>query len=122
MNVKLILIAVALASVAAPALAGARTAHCMIASADGRYDGPCLFTPTGKGSFSVSAPKARRLVGGTKVISVYPTDPGKAEVSGLTADGINSRWGTATRSKTDKACWVGEDFRICATDRKRRLR
>ena len=114
MNAKPISIAIALLFVAAPGLAAGRPAQCKIVSADGRYDGPCMFTPDGKGSFSVSAPRARRLVGGTTMISVYVTGPGKAEVSGLTTDGVNSRWGSATRSKTNRACWVGEDFRLCA--------
>jgi hypothetical protein len=35
-------------------------------------------------------------------------------VRGLTTDGINSRWGTALRSKADPACWKGSDFEICA--------
>lgn len=96
-------------------LAGARTARCKIISADGRYAGPCAFTPTGKGSFSVTAPGRRRLVEGTKMISVELVGPAQAEVYGLTADGINSRWGAATRSKTDRACWVSQDFSICVT-------
>lgn len=35
-------------------------------------------------------------------------------VRGLTSEGINSRWGEAKRSKKDKSCWIGEDFKICA--------
>ncbi len=118
MNAKLALIAVGLLFVAAPTLAAptlapGRPAQCNVTSGDGRYDGPCRFTPTGKGSFSVSAPKFRRLMGATD-ISVYPIGGGKAEVRGLTSDGINSRWGEATRSKTNKACWIGTDFKVCA--------
>ena len=95
--------------------AHAKTARCKIASADGRYTGPCTFTPTGKGSFSVTVPARRRLVGRTTMINVYMVGPGQAEVSGLTTDGINSRWGAAARSRTDRACWVGQDFSICVT-------
>lgn len=43
-------------------------------------------------------------------VSIVEISPGTAEVSGLTQDGINSRWGEARR---DGACWAGEDFRIC---------
>lgn len=43
-------------------------------------------------------------------VSIVEMSPGIAEVSGLTQDGINSRWGQARR---DGACWSGEDFRIC---------
>ncbi len=44
------------------------------------------------------------------LISVTEIDPGTAEVSGLTKDGINSRWGEA---RFDGKCWSGDDFRIC---------
>lgn len=98
-------------AVAAPAKA--KTASCKIKSADGRYTGPCAFTPTGKGSFSVAVPARGRKAMGATDVSVDMVGPGKAEVRGLTTDGINSRWGTATRSKKDRACWVGQDFSVC---------
>lgn len=102
------------ASVPAPAKpAPTKAARCKIVSADGRYTGPCSFTPEGKGSFRVTAPRRRRLVGGTTIISVYMVGAGQAEVRGLTTDGINSRWGAAVRSKKDRSCWVGQDFSIC---------
>lgn len=118
MKTTLALVALATFSVAtfapAPAKsAPAKTARCKIISADGRYTGPCTFTPEGKGSFSVAAPGRRRLVAGTTVISVHMVGPGQAEVRGLTTDGINSRWGAATRSKKDRSCWVGQDFSVC---------
>ena len=47
-------------------------------------------------------------------ISVTIVATGVAEVRGLTTDGINSRWGSAVRSKVDSACWTGSDFEICA--------
>ena len=43
-------------------------------------------------------------------VSIVEISRGTAEVSGVTRDGINSRWGQARR---DGACWSGEDFRIC---------
>jgi len=46
-------------------------------------------------------------------ISVFIVRPGIAEVRGLTAQGINARWGEARRSARDRACWVGADFSIC---------
>lgn len=114
MNATLASITVGLLFVAAPTLAAGRPAQCKITSGGtGRYEGPCRFTPEGKGSFSVSAPKFRRLLGATD-ISVYPIGGGKAEVRGLTSDGINSRWGEATRSKTDRSCWISTDFKVCA--------
>ena len=55
-----------------------------------------------------------RLYGEILDVSVLIMAPGEAEVRGLTAHGINSRWGPAKRSAQDAACWVGADFRICA--------
>ncbi|MGE9986600.1 hypothetical protein [Desulfovibrio sp. SGI.169] len=43
-------------------------------------------------------------------VSIVEMDKDTAEVSGVTQDGINSRWGKAKR---DGTCWSGEDFRIC---------
>ncbi len=43
-------------------------------------------------------------------VSIVEISPGTAEVSGLTKDGINSRWGEA---RFDGKCWNGDDFRIC---------
>jgi hypothetical protein len=45
---------------------------------------------------------------------VQIVQPGVAEVRGLTRAGINSRWGSAQRSKRDRACWRGSDFWVCA--------
>lgn len=100
---------------AAAQSAKVKTARCKIVSADGRYTGPCTFTPDGKGSFSVAPVGRKRLTGQTTMISVYIVGPGQAEVSGLTTDGINSRWGAAARSKKDRACWLGSDFSVCVT-------
>ncbi|HEX9050384.1 MAG TPA: hypothetical protein VF841_07640 [Anaeromyxobacter sp.] len=79
-------------------------------------DGPCRFLPDGKGgSFSLSALDGQSpLFEDILVLSVDVVAPGKAEVRGLTSEGINSRWGEARRSKKDPACWTGSDFEICA--------
>jgi hypothetical protein len=79
------------------------------------YKGKCLFMPEKGGSFSLSHPvsKDKPLYDSILVVSVY-VEGAAAEVRGLTKDGINSRWGIAKRSAKDKACWVGEDFRVCA--------
>jgi hypothetical protein len=108
----LLLLALVLAVGAAEAKP--RAARCAIAS-DGQpaFRGPCLFAPERSGSFSVSAIGRRRLFPEIDIISVTIVRPGTAEVRGLTASGINSRWGSATRSRRDSACWDGEDFRIC---------
>ncbi|HET8540172.1 MAG TPA: hypothetical protein VFL83_09910 [Anaeromyxobacter sp.] len=106
---------------AAPA-SNAATVVCTIRSPgeDGKtqvdLDGPCRFLPEGKrGSFSLSALDGQQpLFEGILVLSVTVVAPGKAEVRGVTAEGINSRWGEARRSKADPACWTGSDFEICA--------
>ena len=73
----------------------------------------CVFQQFGgNGSFSIQAKSG--LIAGRESITVYITQPGVAEVRGLTTNGINSRWGEARRSNSDKACWVGSDFTICA--------
>jgi hypothetical protein len=108
--------AVTVMAIATPALA--KDARCEIKTADGHYSGGCKFTSSKGGSFSVSP------VGRPDFFSHAKDDPGitdidvdikgsNADVRGLTTDGINSRWGAAKRSLTDKACWVGEDFSVC---------
>ncbi|HEX4738988.1 MAG TPA: hypothetical protein VH331_15660 [Allosphingosinicella sp.] len=89
-------------------------ARCLVASAGEKsYSGPCRFLPEAKGSFSI-APVGRRVFSGEVTdISVSLTGPGAAEVSGLTTSGVNSRWGSARRSRRDPACWEGSDFRVC---------
>jgi hypothetical protein len=95
--------------------AEARAARCVVASNGvGTYRGPCDFLAERGGSFSVAPPRGRSFPGGVTAISVAVEDPGVAEVRGLTAQGINSRWGTAQRSRRDRACWVGSDFTVCA--------
>ncbi|GAA4762207.1 hypothetical protein GCM10023219_03060 [Stakelama sediminis] len=92
-----------------------RPARCDIHAAGGMaFKGPCAFLPEEKGTFSVQRDMSAPLFGNIEMVTVVVTGPGEAMVQGLTGDGIVSRWGPATRSKTDKACWVGEDFRICA--------
>ena len=94
-------------------IAAAKPAHCVVESGPG-YVGPCTFSPFGgNGSFSLSRPQ-QPILPNISTISVTITRPGEAEVRGLTTWGINSRWGSASRSRADAACWVGTDFRICA--------
>jgi hypothetical protein len=91
-----------------------RTVSCrIVASGEAPYFGQCRFLPEGAGSFTIQ-PVARRFffprIGS---ITVAITAPGEAEVSGLTAAGIDSRWGSARREAGAPACWLGGDFRIC---------
>lgn len=79
------------------------------------YNGPCLFIPDAGGSFALSNIKRQGpLFDDIGVLSVSIIAKGRAEVRGLTSDGINSRWGEAKRSTKDAACWEGSDFSICA--------
>jgi hypothetical protein len=110
--------AAGLALLAFGAPASAKDARCVIKTGDGSYAAACTFSRSAGGSFSIGP------VGRPDFFSHAPADPGittisvdiegeNAEVRGLTTDGINSRWGPATRSKKDPACWVGADFSIC---------
>ena len=78
------------------------------------FSGKCIFTPDINGSFSLSDFNEKPLLEGILIVSVTLMEKGIAEVSALTINGNNSRWGTAKRSSKDKACWLGSDFKICA--------
>ncbi len=107
----------ALATVLLAVPAQARDAHCEITQEGKRVvNRTCDFAPDGRdGSHTLSARnKSGALFGEILMVSVSVISPGVADVRGLTRAGINSRWGVARRSPRDPACWVGEDFRICA--------
>ena len=106
--------AAAAATFALPADAAGRRARCVVSSGSETYRGPCNFIAERGGSFSVSAVGRRFIVGRVTDVSVAVLRPGAAEVRGLTAQGVNSRWGEARRSSRDRACWVGADFSVCA--------
>ena len=101
---------------AAPVMAQDKSATCQI-DQNGQTvcKSKCIFSPEAGGSFSIQHPqKNKYLFDGISMISVYIVEKDVAEVRGLTRDGINSRWGEAHRSKQQKACWVGSDFKVCA--------
>lgn len=82
------------------------------------YEGPCRYgrvisQDTGLEMFSMSPPDGVVWAGNVTSISVNVMPDGHAEVRGLTGYGVNSRWGEATRSPDDGACWVSSDFRVC---------
>lgn len=78
------------------------------------YSDACLFHLEKGGSFSIRRQDSRPILPNITDLSVTIVAAGVAEVRGLTTDGINSRWGSAVRSKVDSACWMGSDFEICA--------
>jgi hypothetical protein len=95
--------------------APSKPARCDVGNNYGEhYVGPCLFTADSDGSFSVSRAKGAAIMGDITVVTVQIIEAGTAEVRGLTRAGINSRWGSAQRSKRDRACWRGSDFWVCA--------
>lgn len=98
-----------------PESAQAGEATCVIKGSNNEtiFRGKCNFNQFGgNGSFWVEAKSG--LIAERESISVNIVKPGVAEVYGVTTAGINSRWGEARRSSSDKACWVGSDFTICA--------
>ena len=103
-------------STAATPVTGKRVVDCKIVS-NGTEElaGPCQFSPQANGGFTLTAKSGQgALYGRISSVSVAKIDKTNAEVSGLTSDGINSRWGSATRSTQDPACWTGSDFSVCA--------
>jgi hypothetical protein len=97
-----------------PTAANAKPARCVIQSGTERYAGPCQFRSERGGSFTLSPVKGRRHILYVTSLSVAVQGDGKAEVRGLTDDGINSMWGHVTRSRKDRACWEGLDLKVCA--------
>ena len=90
-----------------------RPARCVIDAAGApRWSGACRFQAERGGSFTIM-PGRGRFAGGTTSISLDIVRPGLAEVRGVNALGINSRWGQARRSPRDRACWIGADFSLC---------
>jgi hypothetical protein len=110
---KLILLAFAMLALPAAAHGKPRLARCVVATEEAPYRGPCRFVPDGGASFSLEPVRRRRFFGEITSISVAVIKRGEAEVSGLTGSGINSRWGSARRSRRDPACWEGRDFSLC---------
>jgi hypothetical protein len=117
LSVRLAALLVPAIMLAAPqAAARSKPASCRIES-NGKvaFRGRCLFTAERGGSFSLGPARGSGpLYGSILAVNVTIVGRGVAEVRGLTRGGINSRWGRAVRSKRNRACWVGSDFRVCA--------
>ena len=111
---SLILIGLATAASTVALPASAKTARCVIQSEGGSYRGPCSYSVQRGGTFTVKPIGRRFILPGVMMVTVFVDRDGSAEVSGLTGAGVNSRWGSATRSRHDSACWVGEGFSVCA--------
>ena len=107
------LIMAILLSVAVPAIAQAKPATCQIEdSGKTIYKGKCNFDPQGNGSFYISHPSfAKKL--NFEGIMVWIESKDQAVVQATKLSGGASTWGEATRSQKEKACWVGNGFKIC---------
>jgi hypothetical protein len=111
---KLAIAGLAIAAGLAAMPASAKTARCVIRSEGGSYRGPCSYSVQRGGTFTVKPIGRRFLMPGVMMVTVFVDRDGYADVSGLTGAGVNSRWGQATRSRRDTACWVGDGFSVCA--------
>lgn len=111
---KLAIAGLAIAAGLAAMPASAKTARCVIRSEGGSYRGPCSYSVQRGGTFTVKPIGHRFLMPGVMMVTVFVDRDGYADVSGLTGAGVNSRWGQATRSRRDTACWVGDGFSVCA--------
>jgi hypothetical protein len=108
------LIMAILLSVAVPAIAQAKPATCKIES-DGvtKYKGNCDFKPQSNGGFILSHPSFEKKIGHPS-IEVEIDKYGKA-IAYLEDEYYGYMdWGIVTRSQKEKACWVGDSFKICA--------
>ena len=97
------------------AFAADKTVKCEINSSGQKYKGDCIFKPQNGGTFSLTNTSPGKPIGNTDIHSVTVFISGKdvAQVSGEMGGSI-SRWGEAKRSPKEKACWIGDDFRVCA--------
>ena len=101
--------------------ADAKPARCVITGEGHSYSGPCNFTVSKGGGFMIQAPSRKSLfLGSYSDMIVDVTSPGQADVvqlglpySGGGGGQAHALWGPSQRSTTEKACWVGEDYKIC---------
>ncbi len=93
-----------------------RVVRCRIESAGKiEVDGRCFFDAVEDGSFHLgNVDSSKPLFDEVLLLNVVIVARDVAQVRGLTNAGINSLWGEAHRSVRDRACWDGDDFRICA--------
>ena len=92
-----------------------RIVKCEIVSPPQKFKGDCRFLAEKGGTFSLLSTTGANF-GRTDIQAVTVAIIGKdlAHVRGSQGGAINSAWGEAKRSPKEKACWIGDDFRICA--------
>ena len=94
--------------------ASAKVARCAIKARVGQLNGPCTVTARRGGSFTIEPVRQRYLVGKFMSINVNVDRRGIGTVRAVSGRGYTARWGRAVRSKRDRACWIGQDFSVCA--------
>jgi hypothetical protein len=92
-----------------------KVVRCEISSSGQQYLGNCKFSPQKGGTFTLSSTISGKALGKTDInsVTVFISAKDVAQVSGEMGGSI-SRWGQAKRSTKDKACWIGDDFQVCA--------
>ena len=97
------------------AIAGDKTVKCEIISSGQKYKGVCIFKPQNAGTFTLTNTSLGKPIGSTDInsVTVFISSKDVAQVSAEMGGSI-SRWGEAKRSQKEKACWIGDDFRVCA--------
>ena len=77
------------------------------------FKGKCLFTAQSGGSFYLSGKNISRNIGAEGMM-VWIDAKNTAFVQSIKFNGGVLNWGKATRSNKQKACWVGDYFKVCA--------
>lgn len=96
------------------AFAQSKTVTCQVDDAETTvFKGKCVFTPQGNGSFYLSGKNLSQTMG-IDGLMVYVEQTNVATVQATTLRGGASTWGQAIRSQHQRACWVGQDFKVCA--------
>jgi len=110
------IIVAALAISLFPAVAQAKPAQCSISWFGASYQGPCEFESWEGGSFELSLPSDsydNYEIPPYIVVDVFAV--GRARVGWLTPTGRTQEpVEPVERDADERACWVGEEIRICA--------
>ncbi|MEM6666614.1 MAG: hypothetical protein AAF638_09440 [Pseudomonadota bacterium] len=95
-----------------------RPVTCILSKGHGRstdgFDGPCLFSAHGAGSFDVQRADGQPIFDEMTSLSVKIDGENEAVVTGTTLAGTTTSLGRVSRSTFDTACWVSRDLELCA--------
>jgi len=113
-NKWVVVMLTAVASLALPSSASAKTAKCEITSyPSDKYVGPCEFSSRKGGSFEVLLPEQAAELIFTRYIYINITAPGRGVIGVAGGTGRTSEWGRVQRDPKKPACWFGEWGRVC---------